>query len=355
MKYQAISASICGVQGYIGQELFKLIQQHPHMRLQAVYSRDNENDVYSALPELAARQIPVRDYDTLVSESSSSDVIFLATPAEVSLHLVPLLANKHGKIIDLSGSLRLSVEETAQWYGLKHQNKDLHATALYGLSPWASLSPESALIANPGCYATAALMALLPLTNANILGSHIIIDAKSGISGAGKQVNANFMFCEIANNFYPYKIGKHQHTPEIILALKKFSGRNYSLQLTTALLPIERGISMTLYAQANTTVCTDEQILAMIATAYAQSYQNYPLVRYQEVGKGGNDYFLLALRNVVNGPYCHISYHVQHGHITLFATLDNLLKGAASQAIENCNSLFNLPVHCGLIAMKELI
>jgi N-acetyl-gamma-glutamyl-phosphate reductase len=225
------------------------------------------------------------------------------------------------------------------------------------LCPWATLQSKSQLIANPGCYATAALMALLPLFKANIIDKKsIIIDAKSGVSGSGKKPAPELMFCEIANNFYPYKIGKHQHSPEIEKAVCDFSQQQIKITLTTSILPIVRGLAMTIYLQAASSFPSDEAISEAIFTAFQKHYQSYPLVRYQEVGKGSSeeDQKLLALQHVINTPYCHLGFFVKEGQITLFSSIDNLLKGAASQAIENLNAMHKLPLETGL-SLKETL
>jgi N-acetyl-gamma-glutamyl-phosphate reductase len=339
-KYNVI---IAGAQGYIGRELVDLVGKHPYLQLVAVHCRAEKT---------------VQDYKNyslaeIISNSSQIDILFLATPAEVSMEIVAALAETQILLIDLSGAFRLPAEQFLEWYGINHLATKLINEACYGLSPWVKTQADHRLIANPGCYAACALMSLIPLLKANLIkADSIIIDAKSGVSGAGKQSNPDLMFCEIANNFYPYKIGKHQHTPEIENALYKLSGKQAKIRLTTSLLPIVRGIAMTIYTEAEASLATDEAISAAVKEAYQAAYQDYPLVIYKEIGKS-DDQYILSLKNVIQTPKSHIGYFVKEGQITIFSCIDNLLKGAASQAIENMNAHYQLPPQTGLFAAKE--
>jgi N-acetyl-gamma-glutamyl-phosphate reductase len=183
----------------------------------------------------------------------------------------------------------------------------------------------------------------------------VIIDAKSGVSGSGKHLNPDLMFCEIANNFFPYKIGKHQHTPEIQKVIIDLSGKKTTIRLTTSILPIVRGIAMTIYAEAESSEHGDDYLAQEINKAYMNAYAYYPLVNFKEIAKGAgiDDQSILSLKNVVQTPYCHIGYFVKDGQITIFSCIDNLLKGAASQAIENINAMYQLPLETGLLVVKE--
>ena len=209
--------------------------------------------------------------------------------------------------------------------------------AVYGLQPFCQqqLNADTALIANPGCYATAAQMALVPLAKAGCLQEvTITIDAKSGVSGAGKKASESLLFCELSDNFYPYKIGKHQHTPEIENSLSHFAGQPISLLLTTQLLPVVRGIAMTIYLNK----AFDPK---QLAAAYQADYQDYPLVQTAHLPELSSEQQaqFLGLTSVTHTPNTHIGYQVVGEQTLLFVTLDNLMKGAASQAIENAECL----------------
>jgi N-acetyl-gamma-glutamyl-phosphate reductase len=320
--------AVIGKNGYVGKELISLIQRHPYLYL-----------------------LNLGSIAECMQNSFELDTVFLATPTAVSIDAASKLMNTDINIIDLSGAFRLPEEDFTHWYGIQHDASFLIEKACYGLCPWATLQAKSQLIANPGCYATAALMALLPLFKTNIIDKKsVIIDAKSGVSGSGKKQTQALMFCEIANNFYPYKIGKHQHIPEIEKAIGDFSEQPIKITLTTSILPIVRGLAMTIYLQAVSSFASDEDIAAAILNAFQLHYQSYSLIRYQEVGKGSveENQKLLALQHVINTPYCHIGFFVKNGQITLFSSIDNLQKGAASQAIENLNAMYQLPLQTGL-------
>jgi N-acetyl-gamma-glutamyl-phosphate reductase len=329
--------AILGKNGYVGRELLRLVEKHPNLSLSHLASVDD-----------------------CLQNSFELDAVFLATPADISMQAASALmqANASLRIIDLSGAFRLPGEVFTQWYEMPHKASFLIEKACYGLCPWATLQPTAQLIANPGCYATAALMALLPFFKANIMNitdeKSIIIDAKSGVSGSGKNPKPELMFCEMANNFYPYKIGKHQHVPEIEKAVADFSEQAINIRLTTSLLPIVRGLAMTIYLKASPSFPSDEAISEAIFNAFHRHYQSYPFVRFQEVGKETmkNEQKFLSLHAVIDTPYCHIGFFVKEGHITLFSSIDNLLKGAASQAIENFNALYQLPIETGLSALS---
>ncbi|KTD68648.1 aspartate-semialdehyde dehydrogenase [Legionella steelei] len=320
--------AVIGRNGYVGKELINLIQKHPHLNL-----------------------LNLGSIAECVQNSFELDTIFLATPTVVSIDAASKLINTDINIIDLSGAFRLPKDDFTHWYGMQHDASFLIEKACYGLCPWETLQSKSQLIANPGCYATAALMALLPLFKTNIIDKKsIIIDAKSGVSGSGKKPTPELMFCEIANNFYPYKIGIHQHIPEIEKAIRDFSEKETKITLTTSILPIVRGLAMTIYLQPASSFTPDEDISEAILNAFQIHYQSYPLIRYQEVGKGSteDEQKLLGLQQLIHTPYCHIGFFVKEGQITLFSSIDNLLKGAASQAIENLNAMYQLPLQTGL-------
>ena len=170
-------------------------------------------------------------------------------------------------------------------------------------------------------------------------------------SGAGRQTKKDLMLCELSENFFPYKIGKHQHTPEINRILSEMSAQTCQVLLTTYLLPIVRGLSMTIYADASSHLTSDQVIQEHINAAFNKYYSRYPFVRYSKINKNNTVHqkHLLSIKNVIGTPNVHVGCFVKNKKIVLFACLDNLLKGAASQAIENVNALYDLPLSTGLI------
>lgn len=316
---------LIGPNGYTGQALAALLRAHPRVTLAATFGRDTIKQLDQHL-------------DTL-------DFLFLATPTEVSLDVLVKLKDCPIPIIDLSGGLRLPADVFENWYHMAHPNPSLIETAVYGLQPWnnTAIQQQPTRIANPGCYATCALMALMPLLQQQCIDPNsIIIDAKSGISGAGRSAKTELLFCELNQNFIPYKVGQHQHTPEIEHYLKQITGVDNSVLLTTQLLPVTRGISMTIYTDIKTDVTT-------VTDAYGKAYSNNPFVKFAELTHNRQqDDKLIGLQSVVNTPNTHIGYTQQNNRLVIFASIDNLLKGAASQAIENFNTYYDLPLTLGL-------
>lgn len=348
MQYKA---TIIGAQGYAGRELARLLLTHPQIQLAQVFSRNADWHLSHDLPEAASALVKHTLFPEVLSDLSNAcqamDIIFLATPHEVSLQCVPHLYDGKKIIVDLSGAFRLPVGVFEEWYQHTHSATDLLASAQFGLCPQQT-DNKSTLIANPGCYATAILMALLPLAQAGLVNdAHIIVDAKSGISGAGRSAKTELLFGEIDNNFFPYKIGAHQHTPEIENTIQQLANVKTQITLTTQVLPIQRGIAASLYIplQGN-----KEEVIEQIKNAYQKAYGDYSLVRYAYLPdlNAKEKQLFLSLKNVIGTCRTHISYQIVNNYIVVFSMIDNLLKGAASQAIENANRLCKLPLTSGL-------
>ncbi|MGZ3723445.1 MAG: N-acetyl-gamma-glutamyl-phosphate reductase, partial [Bdellovibrionales bacterium] len=259
--------------------------------------------------------------------SNLTDIVFLATPAEVSFDLAPKILAKGKTVIDLSGAFRLKKNDAMKWYGLGKSE----AASEYGLVPFCGPSAGAKLISNPGCYASAISLALIPLLKHDLIETYgLVFDAKSGTTGAGRKPSENQLFAEVDGECLPYRIGKHQHLPEIQEAVENFSGVQIDPHFVTHLLPVKRGITAAIFAEAKTSDINN------IAKAYAQEFGAYPLVRH------GQDAKLLQLKNVIGTPYTHISYNLVGKKLYVFSLIDNLLKGAASQAIENLNRVLDL-------------
>jgi N-acetyl-gamma-glutamyl-phosphate reductase len=262
------------------------------------------------------------------------------------------------KVVDVSGAFRLKdAESYLQWYGFEHKHPDLLATAQYGLSPFLAETagpnterPTPALIANPGCYATAVQMALIPLLKLNLLQTEtIVIDAKSGTTGAGKKAAESQLFAEVESECLPYKIGKHQHFPEICEHIENFTTSKVNPIFSTTLIPVRRGIIAGIYAQLQTGVT-----LADIEKAYQKAYANYPLVRFGPAHQAEGAP-LLSLKKVVGSARTHLAYSVDGSKLYLYSSIDNLMKGAATQAIENMNYLWGWPAQTGLLHREGLL
>lgn len=322
--------AIIGGRGYSGQELARLLKHHPLAQLTGSFNSTNVAD------------LKAQDYRA----------VFLATPAEVSLELAPKFLAQGLDVIDLSGAFRLPTGDVtstySQWYKLDHSATDWVAKAQFGLVPWVPVQKKSGatLVANPGCYASAVLMALLPLLKHGLIDTTtLVIDAKSGTTGAGKKAEEGLLFSEVDGECLPYKIGQHQHLPEITQWAKLLTGASIDPFFTTHLLSCRRGIIAGLYARLG-----HGKTQADVTRAYEASYASYPLVR---TGLA-SDKSLLQLRSVVGTAHTHIAYQVTGEKLHVFSTLDNLLKGAASQALENFNALNDLPVNLGLTHLEAL-
>lgn len=359
-----ITCSIVGARGYAGLELSKLLLAHPNVELKFAFAT-SAFDLSQLISSSKAASVACKlDSEIL---NYMTDVVFLATPAEVSMELAPKLLAAGAKVIDLSGAFRLkfhgSASDMKSVYGFEQSAPAALAMADYGLVPFAG--PTSAkLIANPGCYATAIEMALIPLVRAGLVKlDSVVIDAKSGSTGAGKKASENLLFTEVDGECLPYKVGRHQHYPEIQEAIALFAGGDRSVgaateandvkfeaHMTTSLLPVRRGITAGIYCRlSEKAIAAGSTASARIPEAYAKAFEGYGLVSVRE-----GESSLLQLKRVVGTGRTHISFVVDGSKLYLFSCIDNLLKGAASQAVENLNRLSDLPVETGLGNLEAL-
>jgi N-acetyl-gamma-glutamyl-phosphate reductase len=274
--------------------------------------------------------------------SNHLDVIFLSLPHGVTSKLLSDSILENAKIVDLSADFRLKSEvEYEEWYKIKHGNKDLLSQSIYGLSEWnRDQIINSRLIANPGCYPTCALLCLLPLIKEGILeADSIIIDAKSGVSGAGRSLNLTTHFTECNESIKAYNVTSHRHTPEIEQQLSEFYGTGISVTFTPHLIPMNRGILCTCYGNLNKPFSYDE-----IEHLYEKYYQNEFFIRLTEKG------VFPETKWVKGSNYCDIGFTLNKngGKIIIIGAIDNLVKGAAGQAVQNMNLMFSLEENMGL-------
>lgn len=354
----SLRVALVGASGYSGMELGRNLLKHPGVKSLTLIVNETPIDLKTWIPEARRHTLTCLTLSQFKNSMNDFDLIFLATPAEVSLELVPqfLSISSHLKIIDLSGAFRLKTSDEYQcWYGFKHTHPELLTQAHYGLMPFHTTSnPEAlSLIANPGCYATAVQMALIPLLKSDLLKlDTLVIDAKSGTTGAGKKATTTQIFAEVAEDCFAYRIGKHQHFPEIQHYLTKFShltGVEIDPIFSTTLLPIRRGLVASIYARLK------EGVTALdIEKAYARDYENYPLA-CSTTAQASDAKSLLSLRTVVGSPRTHIVYSLEGEKLQLYSHIDNLMKGAATQAIENMNYLNNWPLNTGLTDVEGVL
>jgi N-acetyl-gamma-glutamyl-phosphate reductase len=329
--------AIVGATGYSGAELTAILARHREVDLVALFSSSStaRGPVTPTLPQFIAEPFTM---DALVV--AQPEIVFLCTPNEVSASLAPQLLDLDMKVIDLSGAFRL--EEPSMyptWYGFDHERPNLLGEAVYGLTEYCNGELKKArLVANPGCYPTSILLALRPLTFAIDREQPVICDSKSGVSGAGKKADLNFSFAELFGNFKAYGVGQHRHEPEIRQQLHL--GDRAPVVFVAHLLPVHRGILSTMHI-GFTHAMTEQQI----TDAYARAYDKAPFVRVLPAGQ------LPERKNVVNTPRAEIGFQLLHGgrRAVIVSVIDNLLKGAASQAVQNFNRM------CGFAETEALV
>src|SRR5438045_2673238 len=313
------NVAVVGATGYAGAELASILKKHPHASVTGLYSSS--------------------DFSLDAVTSSGAEVVFLATPNEVSVHIVPELLDRNLKVIDLSGAFRLASPSLyPTWYGFTHEQPQLLGEAVYGLPEWCNGELKKArLVANPGCYPTSIILALRPLTYILDREQPVICDSKSGVSGAGKKSDLAWSFAELYGNFKAYGVGTHRHEPEIRQGLRL--GDRAMLVFVPHLLPTVRGILSTMHVGFTHAVTEDE-----VVAIYEEAYANAPVVKLLPPG------VLPELKNVVNTPRCEIGFHLlQCGkRAVIVSVIDNLLKGAASQAVQNFNRMFGFAETEGL-------
>ncbi len=340
-----IGCSVVGARGYTGLETVRLLLSHPSANLTHCFAT-SEFKLKDYLTSEKVNNISCLPDTEIMNHLT--DVVFLATPAEVSMKLAPQILAAGKKVIDLSGAFRLKTFDYLKWYGFAHTEKEILASATYGLSPWIGPAKKENLIANPGCFATAVNMALIPVLKQNLIDTNsVVIDAKSGSTGAGKKAAENLLFTEVDGECLPYKVGQHQHHPEIIEAIEAFSGKKINAHFVTSLLPVRRGIIAGIYAQLNPGLTIND-----VKNAFQKAYKDYPLVSFSAIKETPT---LVSLKKVVGTAKTHISFEVVDNKLYLFSCIDNLLKGAASQAIENFNRISDLPVQTGLGHLEVMI
>jgi N-acetyl-gamma-glutamyl-phosphate reductase len=337
-----IPVAILGGSGYTGVELMRLIAGHPELNLKAVTSRQYEgrpvSSVFGALEGAVDLTFSAPDPVVL---GKSADLVFLAVPHQTAMDSAPALLEAGAKVVDLSADFRLrdqSVYET--WYA-PHTAPELLSEAVYGLCEhYREQIPSARLVANPGCYVTSVLMALIPLLNKGLVSPDgIIADSASGVSGAGRKAKEALLHGEIAENFKAYSVAGHRHTPEMEQELSLAAGQDVHLTFTPHLLPMDRGILSTIYVTPQNDRTEDN-----LYAAWEAAYDAEPFVRVLPKG------VLPATKEVrgTNRVQLGLATDPSSGLIKLFSALDNLTKGASGQAVQNANLMLGLEEITGL-------
>lgn len=334
-----VKVGIVGATGYAGVELVRILLNHPKAELTAISSVSFEGKplsaVYPNLRELCDMQLKGDDIIDLC------DVVFASLPHGLSEPLAEKCFAKSVKFIDLGADFRLVESDYQEWYGKSYANKDLHNHSVYCI-------PElhrdrlkgKIIVGNPGCYPTSITLGLAPLMKSGLCDvDTLIIDSKSGVTGAGKSLSDNTHYPNCNEAFAPYKVASHRHTPEIEQNLSQLANKDVKVTFVPHLLPLNRGIISTMYCKVNKPMSAEE-----IKKMYDEFYKNEKFVRVLPLGSVAN------LRDVRMSNYCDISVHYDErtSRAVIVSAIDNMVKGAAGQAIQNMNILFDLEEDCGL-------
>ncbi|MBU3736832.1 MAG: N-acetyl-gamma-glutamyl-phosphate reductase [Methylobacterium sp.] len=339
MQSSKIKIGIVGGTGYTGVELLRLLAVHPEADLRCITSRGEAGQFVSDLFPSLRGFVNVQFSDPAQSDLHSCDLVFFATPNGIAMQQARDLLAAGVRLIDLAADFRIrDIAEWEKWYGMSHACPELVAEAVYGLPERnRGAIREARLVANPGCYPTAVQLGFLPLLEAGLVEEKTLIaDAKSGVSGAGKKAETPFLFAEAGDNFKAYGVAGHRHLPEIRQGLSAMQGSPVGLTFVPHLTPLIRGIHATLYARLKRD--------ADLQQLFEKRYANECFVDVLPAGSHPET------RSVRGSNQCRIAVHrPQDGDtVVVLSVIDNLVKGAAGQAVQNMNIMFGLPENCGL-------
>jgi len=336
-----LKVGVVGGTGYTGAELLRLLVMHPEVDLNYVTSRSESGKKIADLFPNLRGFTEICFTEPAVETLSECDVVFFATPNGTAMKMVPALVENNVRVIDLAADFRLQDAAVwKQWYGMDHACQDILAEAVYGLPEINRASIKAAkVVANPGCYPTATTLGFLPLIEHGIIDDqHLIVDAKSGVSGAGRGASVATLQAESAENFKPYAVDGHRHLPEIKQTLSAVAGHDIGLTFVPHLLPMIRGIETSLYATLKLEATVDLRQL------YVDRYADEPFVDILDEG------VMPETRTVRGANTCRISiFRPQQGDtVVVSSVIDNLVKGAAGQAVQNMNIMFGFEETLGL-------
>jgi len=334
-----VKIGIVGGTSYTGVELLRILSRHPDAQLTAVTSRKEAGTAVADLFPNLRGNVDLEFSDTATADFRGCDVVFFATPHGVAMEQAPRLLEAGIRMIDLAADFRLKdLVEWQKWYRIPHTCPQLVEESVYGLPELNREAIRRArIVGNPGCYATAIQLGFLPLVEAGVVDrQHLIADGKSGVSGAGRTAEVHILFSEAADNFKAYGVAGHRHLPEILQGLGQAAGQSVGVTFTAHLTPMIRGIHATLYARLTKEV--DVQSL------YERRYAQEPFV--DVLPKGSHP----DTRSVRGANHCRIALHRPGGGdtVVVLAVIDNLVKGASGQAVQNMNIMFGLPETRGL-------
>lgn len=337
-----IRVGIIGASGYTGAELARILCNHPDVEITVATSRQYAGKPFSSvfpnfqgMVDIVCEDAPV---DAVVSKT---DFIFTAVPHQTAMDVVPQLLSAGRKVVDLSADFRIHDAAVYEKWYQAHSARDFLAKAVYGLPEiHRQAIQSSSLVANPGCYPTSIILGLAPLLKAHLVKTDTIVaDSKSGTSGAGRSAQVSTLFCEVADGFKAYKVGEHRHTPEIEQELSLLAGVDITLTFTPHLVPMSRGILSTIYAQVEKRISPEE-----LSLLYAEFYAGERFVRIHKYGQ------YPSTQHIRGSNFCDIGFKLDErtGRVIIISAIDNLVKGAAGQAVQNMNLMCGLPENTGL-------
>ncbi len=337
-----VRVAIVGATGYTGVELLRLLAGHPEVKVTCITSRKEAGkrltDLFPFLHKYGALRFITPDPDEVAQEA---ELAFLCVPHGAAALMAKALLERGLKVIDLSADFRLKDPAEYQAWYQEHPVPDLLAEAVYGLPEiYAEAISKARLVANPGCYPTASLLPLIPLLSQGLIEpENIIIDAKSGVSGAGRGAKLSLVFCEVNEGFRAYSVASHRHTPEIEQELSRAAKVSLRVNFTTHLVPMNRGILATIYVQPKEGIREQD-----IREGLESFYRGKGFVRLCPAGLYPNT------AHVKGTNYCIIAFtlDVRTGRLILISAIDNLVKGASGQAVQNLNLMYGFPEDMGL-------
>ncbi len=336
-----IKVGVVGATGYAGEEVIKILVNHKAVEITELSAViEKKEPISSIFPAFKGSLDMICHKPDPERVSKNVDIVFLALPHKVSMDIAPVFLKAKKTVIDLSADYRLDADVYKVWYGMEHKDKGNIPNAVYGLPElYHDRIKKALLIANPGCYPTGAILGVAPMLSAKAIDKgSVIIDSKSGVTGAGRKPDLALSFGEVNENLKAYKVNEHQHKPEINKILSQVAGEDIDVVFTPHLIPMNRGILSTIYMKLK-----DKLDTKSVIDMYRKFYSGRPFVRVYDEGK------LPQVRDVVLSNYCDIGLKVTGKTLIVISCIDNLTKGAAGQAVQNMNIVSGLDETEGLM------
>jgi N-acetyl-gamma-glutamyl-phosphate reductase len=338
-----LRVGVVGASGYSGAAATRLIAMHPHATL--AFATSDKRGGESVADELGIHfddPIHFIPNAAALEQADTCDAVLVATAADVSMRLAPSFAERGKQVVDLSGAFRLEAESYPRWYGFDHSAPTWLPRAHYGLPELFGTPPKGAIVANPGCYPTAALLAIGPLVREGLVEPEgLVVDAKSGVTGAGRQSGDAYSFAEVDEDLRAYRVLAHQHTPEILRSLTRLA-KTASVTFTAHLLPLKRGLFATCYGRPRPGASAQR-----VAQCLADTYASTPFVRARPPDQ-------VMLKRVVGTNDCYVGATADDAVVIAVGAIDNLLKGAAGQAVQNLNLMNGWNERAGLDGLHRV-